>query len=184
MEPDSRDSQSSGSPSTCDRKVDGTAYLSAQHLTSTPSRVLWYEHILHPAVVKRRPQDGTCLDRDYRSGFGALTVLSNNLLVVLLSQPVWHRLEAAGADEMEALRGTVVLLRCCWWNAGKSQTCSSTVSCCMPFVLSLTMKFVGIKTQHSYTQLRNDQRMWRVVLLLAWLLPPHSVEVQAVELEN
>lgn len=45
---------------------------------------------------------------------GQLTLLSDNLLLVAeLGPPVWHRLEAAGADEVAALRGAAVLLRCC-----------------------------------------------------------------------
>ena len=42
---------------------------------------------------------------------GALTLLSNNLLAVWLGPSVWHWLEAAGADEMAALRGAAVLVR-------------------------------------------------------------------------
>lgn len=40
-------------------------------------------------------------------------MLSNNLLAVWLSTSVWHWLEAAGADEMAALRGAAVLVRNC-----------------------------------------------------------------------
>ncbi len=89
----SRDSRSAGSPSTHDSTLSGTPYLLKQTDTSSG--------------------DSRRLQNTDGQVSGSLTVLRRHLRGKVLKAAVGHGLQAAGADEVTALRRTSELLRSC-----------------------------------------------------------------------
>lgn len=106
----SRDNRSAGSPSTHDKKASGTPYL--------------FKGVDNKSSGDcSRPED---IDRQVS---GSLTVLRGHLRGKVLEASIRHGLQAAGADEVTALRRTSEFLRSCSRNTADLSICRIAWKC-------------------------------------------------------